>query len=306
MAITQQSHFVQLNNQQTLHLRRIANDDKAGPVVFLMHGAVENGKIFYTHSNKGLAPFLAEQGYCCYVADLRGRGESKPLISRHAKYGQTEAIVEDIPAFINYIEEEEGKKPDYWVAHSWGGVLMNSVFARFPEYLKDVKACAYFGSKRSLFNNHPKKLLQANIIWYFMAPILAKKHGYLNAKGYKWGSDNESQKSHYQSMQWAKKKPWVDSDDGFDYAKVLAKIQVPPTLHIAAVNDKALAQPIDIKKFIAESGPGKQTLKIYGKRYGHGVDYDHINMLTHPQARDEQFKDVVNWFNEHSKGLNSF
>jgi len=159
VAITQQSHFVQLAEQQTLHLRRIANDEQSGPVVFLMHGAVENGKIFYTHSNKGLAPFLAEQGYCCYVADLRGRGESKPLITRHSKYGQTEAIVEDIPAFIDHIEQLEGKKPDYWVAHSWGGVLMNSVFARFPEYLKDVKACAYFGSKRSLFNNHPKKLL---------------------------------------------------------------------------------------------------------------------------------------------------
>ncbi len=300
VAITQHSHFVQLGNQQTLHLRRIANDKQAGPVVFFMHGAVENGKIFYTHSNKGLAPYLAEQGYCCYVADLRGRGESKPLISPQAKYGQTEAIVEDIPAFINYIEQFEGKRPDYWVAHSWGGVLMNSVFARFPEYLKEVKACAYFGSKRSLFNNHPKKLLQANVIWYFMAPILAKKQGYLNAKGYKWGSDNESQKSHYQSMQWAKKRPWIDSDDGFDYAKALAKVQVPPTLHIGAVNDKALAQPIDIKKFMAESGPGKQTLKIYGKRHGHSVDYDHINMLTHPRARGEQFKDVVSWFNEHS------
>ena len=45
VAITQHSHFVQLGNQQTLHLRRIANDKQAGPVVFFMHGAVENGKI---------------------------------------------------------------------------------------------------------------------------------------------------------------------------------------------------------------------------------------------------------------------
>lgn len=45
----------------------------------------------------------------CYVADLRGRGESKPVIDKHARYGQTEAILEDIPAFIDKIEQLEGK-----------------------------------------------------------------------------------------------------------------------------------------------------------------------------------------------------
>lgn len=296
MAITQQSVFITLADQQTLHLRRISSDKPNGAVAFFMHGAVENGKIFYTHSNKGLAPFLAEQGFVCYVADLRGRGESKPVIDKHARYGQTEAILEDIPAFIDKIEQLEGKKPDYWLAHSWGGVLMNSAFARFPNYINDVKACAYFGTKRSLFNNHPKKLLQANFIWYFMAPLMTKKHGYLPAKRLKWGSDDETQKSHWQSMQWAKKTPWIDSDDNFDYAKAVAQLTLPPTLHIAGAKDKALAQPIDIQKFMEESGPGVQKMQIYGRRYGHKIDYDHINMLTHPHARNEQFKDVLNWF----------
>ena len=39
-----------------------------------------------------------------------------------------------------------------------------------------------------------------------------------------------------------------------------------------------------------------QKMQIYGRRFGHKVDYDHINMLTHPQARQEQFIDVLNWF----------
>jgi len=61
LAVTQESVFIKLGDHQTLHLRRIANQQPSGPVVLLIHGAVENGKIFYTHSNKGLAPFLAEQ-----------------------------------------------------------------------------------------------------------------------------------------------------------------------------------------------------------------------------------------------------
>jgi predicted alpha/beta hydrolase len=295
VTISQHSHFINLDNKQTLHLRCITAEKTKGPVVFFMHGAIENGKIFYTHSNKGLAPFLAEHGYRCYVADLRGRGESKPLISQESKYGQTESIVEDIPAFINEIIKLEGKKPDFWVAHSWGGVLMNSVFARFPSYLDDVNACVYFGSKRSLYNNHPQKLFQANIIWYFLAPIITTLYGFLPAKKLNWGSDNEIKKSHRQSMQWAKKRPWVDSDDGFNYGQTIKSLIIPPTLHIAAVNDKALAQPIDIQKFIDESGGGVQQMKIYGRQYGHQIDYDHITMLTHPNARKEPFLDVLHW-----------
>lgn len=300
MAVTQQSVFIKLDEEQTLHLRRIADDNASGPAVLFLHGAVENGKIFYTHNNKGLAPFLAEHGYICYVADLRGRGQSKPAISKHAKYGQTEAILEDIPAFIDKITELEGQPAKYWVAHSWGGVLMNSVFARFPEYINDVKACAYFGSKRSLYNHHPKKYLQGNLIWYTLAPLLAKKHGYLPAKKLKWGSDDESQKSHLQSMQWAKRQPWIDSDDGFDYSKAISTLTLPPILHIAGVRDKALAQPIDIQKFMDESGQGIQTMTIYGRKHGHQFDYDHINMLTHPKAREDQFTDLLVWFETHS------
>ncbi|MBQ4833741.1 alpha/beta fold hydrolase [Pseudoalteromonas sp. MMG010] len=298
MTINQHSHFIELTSGETLHLRCITSRKKSTlGVVFLLHGAVENGKIFYTHSNKGLAPFLAEQGYRCYVADLRGRGESKPAITKGDLHGQSEAITHDIPAFIHKINALEGKFPDYWVAHSWGGVLMNSVLARFPEYINTVKACAYFGSKRALYNNHPYKFLQANVIWYTLAPVIAKVCGYLPAKKLRWGSDNESTKSHWQSMQWAKQNAWIDSDDGFNYGQALTKVSLAPILHIAAVNDKALAQPIDIKKFIEESGVGVQKMQIYGRKFGHSHDYDHITMLTHPQARKEQFCDVLQWFN---------
>ncbi len=300
MTIKQESVFIKLAESQTLHLRRISKPGAKGPAVFFMHGAVENGKIFYTHSNKGLAPFLAEQGYICYVADLRGRGESKPAISKHANYGQSEAILEDIPAFLHKIKQLEGEPARYWVAHSWGGVLMNSVFARFPELITDVKACGYFGSKRSLYNHHPSKYIQGNLIWYGLAPLIARKYGYVPAKKLKWGSDDETRKSHYQSMQWAKRQPWVDTDDGFDYAKALTDKALPPIMHIAGVKDKALCQPIDIEKFIEESGRGLQTMTIYGRKFGHKVDYDHINMLTHPQARLDQFTDLLAWFETHA------
>ena len=51
MAITQQSVFITLADQQTLHLRRISSDKPNGAVAFFMHGAVENGKIFYVQAS---------------------------------------------------------------------------------------------------------------------------------------------------------------------------------------------------------------------------------------------------------------
>ncbi len=297
--VEQKSLFIPFEHEQVLHLRHIYNPEKKGDAVFLLHGAVENGKIFYTESHKGLAPFLAAQGYQCFVADLRGRGQSLPKISSNSHYGQTEAIIEDIPAMLEFIKAQTGHFPKYWVAHSWGGVLMNSFLARYPEHKQHVSACGYFGTKRSLFNNHPSKLLQANLIWYTLAPILSKRKGYLDARKLKWGSDNETIKSHHQSMQWAKKMPWIDSDDGFDYASALENTELPPILHIAGAKDKALAQPIDIQAFIEESGKGTQDLRIYGKKYGHKIDYDHINMLTSPHAHDDQFKELSDWFAQH-------
>lgn len=294
--LKQESIYIELAGKQTLHLRHIYTPGSHGPSVFFMHGAIENGKIFYSHKNKGLAPFLASKGYHCYVADLRGRGQSLPAISAHSRYGQTEAILEDIPAMLAMIEQHHGTYPKYWVAHSWGGVLMNSYFARFPDAVRKVASCVYFGSKRSLYNRHISKLFKANILWYGLAPWCTKKYGFLPAKALKWGSDNETKKSHQQSVQWAKKNPWVDSDDGFNYEQTLKSVELPPILHVAGVNDKALAQPVDIKKFMEESGKGVQKMVIYGRKYGHAHDYGHIDMLTHKLAHQDQFTDLTDWF----------
>ncbi|PAJ76196.1 esterase [Pseudoalteromonas sp. NBT06-2] len=299
-SVKQKSILIPICEKQNLHLRHIYQEGCTGSAVLLLHGAIENGKIFYTEKNKGFAPFLAKNGYNCFVADLRGRGLSKPGISAYSDYGQTEAIVEDIPAFIKAIKNSTGKEPEYWVAHSWGGVLMNSFLARHPEMISKVKACAYFGSKRSLYNTHPQKFFKANLLWYFLAPKIVKNKGYLPAKRLGWGSDDETQKSLMHSVAWAKIAPWIDPQDSFDYGHAVAELSLPPILHIAAIKDKALAQTIDIQKFMDESGKGTQKMNLYGKKYGHGHNYDHIDMLTHAKAHNDQFQDVLNWFEQYS------
>ena len=94
----QESIYITEGDEQ-LHLRHIWQR-KGGVPIFMLHGLIENGFIFYTEKGKGLACYLAEQGFDVYVADLRGRGKSKPAINADSAFGQFEAITRDIPLFL--------------------------------------------------------------------------------------------------------------------------------------------------------------------------------------------------------------
>ena len=58
-----------------LHLRQLIPDkaDCAYPVLML-HGAIENSRIFYNEKGRGLGCFLADRGFDVTCADFAGRG----------------------------------------------------------------------------------------------------------------------------------------------------------------------------------------------------------------------------------------
>lgn len=295
----QESHHIHLNGGDVLHLRRICGDPRGAPV-FMLHGAIENGRIFYTESGKGLAPYLARCGYDVYVADLRGRGKSTPPIDAASRFGQTEAITEDIPAFIDYIVRLRGEAPQHWMAHSWGGVLLSSYLARFSDHRQRVRSLVYFGSKRTVRVKNLHRLLKVDLIWLRLCPLLAGLLGYLPARRLRMGSDSETAKSLLHSLQWVKESPWVDPDDGFDYGTAARQVKLPPTWFIAAQNDHCLGHPRDVYDFMAEAGDQETTYSILSVKNGQQHDYGHIDMLTHPDAIGDHFPLVADWLLRHS------
>ncbi|HIN39000.1 MAG TPA: esterase, partial [Flavobacteriales bacterium] len=56
--LKEKSLYITLNSTEKLHVKRFFTDKKGQPVLML-HGSIENGKIFYSSSGKGLAPYLA-------------------------------------------------------------------------------------------------------------------------------------------------------------------------------------------------------------------------------------------------------
>jgi len=293
----QESLFIQGDGYQ-LHLRHITGEAVGIPILML-HGAIENGLIFYTKKGKGLACYLAEQGFDVYVADLRGRGKSNPVINANSDFGQYEAITQDIPLFLDYITEKTNKAM-HVVSHSWGGILMASCLVRYPNKLSQVISNTCFGTKRRVTVKSMEKYLKVNLLWNNIAPKLASKKGFLDAKKYGFGSDNETKKSLEHSIAWVKKGAWVDPHDGFDYNNAAKQFLWPPSWHFTGSKDNVLGHAQDVQGFIDESHNHQAKFTLLSKKNGNALNYDHINILTHPQAVTDHFPLLAKWLKSHS------
>ncbi|MDN3651797.1 alpha/beta fold hydrolase [Thalassotalea ponticola] len=285
LPIKQTSVFVSVDEQQ-LHMRHIFADcdaeQKRPAPILMVHGAIENGRIFYTESGKGLACFLARHGFDVYVMDMRGRGKSTPTLNGQSDYGQRETICTDIPACIDFIYQHHAE-PLHFICHSWGGVLVASLLARFPQYIDKVRSQVCFGTKRSIYQQNLEKWLKVDLIWNRIAPLLAKKHGFFDAKRFNIGADSESQKSLADSVAWVKKGPWRDRQDGFDYFAAAQSTPWPATWHLTGINDSILGHKDDVQRFIKECNISHAKFTLLAKKYGNLVDYDHNNILTQPK-----------------------
>lgn len=288
----QSSLFFDVNEHQ-LHLRHIANANNGQPIL-MIHGSIENGRIFYSDNNKGLACYLAEQGFDVYVLDFRGRGLSTPKIKENPNHGYFDSIMEDIPQAIEYIFNRTGKKV-HVACHSWGGVLFHCSFLRFPAIQAKTVSVVCFGTKRQVTVWNLERLFKLSLFWRIVAPLITKRFGYLDAVKLKVGADAETHDSIRQSNVWLKKSPWLDPVDGFNYDAAAKTVEWPPTWHIAAIKDRVLGHPRDVKLFLSESNPNAK-FTVLSVAAGNLLNYDHINMLTDKRAKKDHFPLICQWF----------
>ena len=280
-----------------LHLRELVpHQPSAGPVLML-HGAIENGRIFYSQSGKGLGCFLADQGFSVYCADFAGRGLSKPHVSSGFNQSQQQMICIDIPGLIAQLYQRHQQKISI-VAHSWGGVVLLAALARTPALLDKVAAIVTFGSKRRITVQSLVKTLQIDWVWNRLAPKLARHYGYLPARQWRLGADDEPVQYLLDTVQWINNPAFVDCTDGFDYAAAAAQLRWPPSWFFAAVQDQVLGHPQDVRLLMQETAQAGARYTLLGKSSGAPLDYDHISMLTHPTAREGHFSMLAAWLRQ--------
>ncbi|QSX30910.1 alpha/beta hydrolase [Shewanella cyperi] len=293
--LTQESLFLPYGEGR-LHLRRIQPSAGAshGSPILMLHGAMSNGRVFYSNSGRGLACFLARAGFCVYVLDSAGRGLSEPRLGPGVDPGQGKVIREQLPLVQQQLLLWHPKASGvHWCAHSWGGVLMASCLVRYPEIAASVRSLLTFGSKRTIRVQSLKKWWMVDMVWNRIAPALAKRRGYLAADKLKMGMDNESLSSLNESIDWVRG-DWVDHDDGFDYGA--AARGLPPCWFIAAERDTVLGNPADVRDMMLECHAADSRFTLLSRANGNLHDYGHADMLTHMDAPVDHFPAVLDWY----------
>lgn len=306
MPLTFTSAFIETSDDHQLHLMEIVEQQRQDfvGVILMVHGMIEDGRIFYHPSGKGLGSYLAEQGYKVFVADLRGIGRSRPAINKNSLHGQHETICQDIPLLINHCAKFAEQQKIHLVTHSWGGVFVNSTLVRFPQLLKQIASASHFGSKRSVRAKTFDRLLKIEFFWKLIAVRAAKKNGYLNAIKYKIGSDNETQQTLLDTIEWIKSDHWIDGRDGFNYQQAADLIEqqdgLPAMLYYAAPKDYSLGYYQDVQRFMQQSGAKNAQYKMLSKAQGYKMDYDHLDMLTSPQGITDHFPQLLEFMQKNS------
>lgn len=295
-----QDYFLDNNEGGKTWLGRISNPDRQ--TVLLIHGAIENSKIFYSDNGKGLAPYLAENGYDVFVVDLRGKGKSFPSAnSGKVKGGQFEIIMSDLPEVINKINELKGSGSNiHLMAHSWGGVLISSWFARFGMKNPNIKSITFFACKRKIYVQNPRRWLMVDFAWTFVGGMAARIKGYLPARKLKIGADDEPANFFFECNKWVYSNNWIDSRDKFDYKNAFKSLQFPPVLSLTGSADHSLGNKICVKKMLDEIGPVNLTNLVLSKSNGNKNNYGHVDILTHRDAPIDHFPIVLNWLNQHN------
>lgn len=283
-----------------LHVQRFRPEGRGKPML-LVHGLVEDGRIFYSRSGKGLAPWLAAQGYDVFVPDLRAHGQSTPALQPGMQVTQRQLISEDLPALFELIEREHPGRAFFAATHSWGGVWLASALIRHSKYLPQVAGMVHFACKRVIHRRSLRKRIMVDLLWGRVAALLSRFKGYIPARSLGVGSADESCAVHRENMKWMSGGEWRDLEDGFDYALSLDVLTWPPGLYLAGKRDHYLGHVEDVKAFAHELGKHDAQVVLLEKGTGCSRDYGHNDMLAHAHAVDDHFPLVLSWLEQHSR-----
>ena len=296
--IVSSSLQVSISPDVSLHVQRLRMESAAVPVL-LLHGLVEDGRIFYSRTGKGFAPWLAAQGFDVFVPDIRAHGASTPQLKAGLEVSQRQVITEDIPALLAMVDSFYPGRRLFLGSHSWGGVWLASALIRHPQWLPRIAGMVHFACKRVIHQRGFRRRLMIDLLWARVAGLIGRFKGYIPARALGAGSEDESCRMHRDNLDWIRGREWRDLEDGFDYALQLDQLSWPPSLYLAGSKDHYLGHFEDVKAFARELGKHDAQIVLLEKGTGCARHYGHNDLLTHAQAEEDHFPLVLAWLDQH-------
>ncbi len=253
----------------------------------LNHGTFSNYR-----SVRGIAGFLSERGYHCWILDCQGHGYSdKPSVVPDFEG----MYLDDAAAALEYVSERS-IKPVWWVGHSGGGLAILMLLTRKPDLQKKLAGLVTVASQTT---DAGQGLLK-RMCW-LGAILLTKVIGFTPGRLVRIGPENEFGQVMLQWFRWSLRGKWVGADQ-FDYLEHLQAITIP-ALTIAAGGDHVIAPASGCEKIHQALGSSQKQYTLASTANGFLENYNHARVISSRNASKDVWPLVSDWIETHSQDV---
>ena len=266
-------------------LHECAPSGEAVAAIVLNHGTFSNYR-----SVRGLAGYLSEQGYHCWILDCQGHGYSdKPV--EHPDFETM--YLQDAAAALDFVQAR-CKKPVWWVGHSGGGLAILMLLARHPQRQSELAGVVTIASQAT----DAGKGLVRRLCWS-SAIVVTKVLGFAPGRIFRVGPENEFGAVMRQWFRWSLAGQWHGSD-GFDYLLHLKTITLP-SLTIAGAGDLVIAPVDGVRKIHQKIGSNDKSFSFASRDNGFLEDYNHARVVSSRNASREVWPLVADWISRRNQ-----
>ena len=248
--------------------------------IFLTHGTFSNRKIC-----DGIASYLTEKGFTCWIMEWRNHGKS----SKSKRKFNFETIAKyDLKSTFNFLFDNQNLKSIDCLTHSGGGIVLTMFLINNPSYIPKINSITLFGVQvfgAGMELSNRIKIISSKYLSALLGKIPSKTVG-----------STEHSESYYTMKQWFDwnlNKNFI-GENGFDYLKRMNRINIP-ILSICAKGDNFIAPIEGCKKFIKAFENEKNKLLFYSKENGNLENYNHSRILKSQSSKKEIWPIVENW-----------
>ncbi|MAA75763.1 MAG: hypothetical protein CMN28_13775 [Salinisphaeraceae bacterium] len=261
-----------------IRITRIGACDPQRPPVILIPGMFTAHRFWISDSDIGLAALLAARGFCCYLPDRRGLGDS-PAVPAGVRAGLREHLEEDLPRLADHVADAH-HRPAFWAGHSFGGIMASLAVSR--GYGGAAAGLLLFATQYAV----DKRAL--SLPWSLFTRAVTHMLGRVPAHRVGLGPEDESPAAMDDACRWVstgRRGNWLTD--------ALARIDCPALAMVGAADH--VDPPAGCRRFFDALGSRDKHFEIAGRQSGYKDDYNHPGILVSRNARDDIWPRVAEW-----------
>lgn len=246
--------------------------DPEAPAVLLLTGAFSNHTFWLGTRGVGFARFLANQGFCAYVLDFRGHGQSQAK-PPGAYWCFEDWAVFDIPAAL---EIAAGNGQTRVVTHSAAGAAALTALALKPDLREKVAKLAILATPYPSLRGYRRHTAR-------FAVFLCHRFGRFPARFLRFGPEDEDGGIMAQWLQWNLNGAWV-TREGLSVFAHLPTLSFPLLL-VAGAGDWLWSPPPLCHRLWRVIPAERKDFWVVGQGDGCPLRPGHVSLVTHPECR---------------------